>query len=75
MGKPEPEIRWTFNGDGIEKYKDRYILLNNKAHLVVTDVKSSDNGLLTCEARNNGGVSFKSVNIKVASKLLFFIHL
>ena len=71
MGKPEPEIKWTFNGDEIEKYKDRFLLLSSKTHLVITDIKSSDNGLLACEARNNGGVDTKSVNIQVASKSFF----
>ena len=65
MGEPTPEIIWTFNGKRVEEMGSRFLLLSLKTHLVITSVQKGDNGILTCQAKNIGGMDSKSLNLKV----------
>ena len=68
LGEPTPEITWTFNGKRVEELNDRFLLLSLKTHLVITNVKKGDNGLLTCQAKNSAGTDSKSLSIRVTCK-------
>ena len=54
-GRPEPQITWLKNTT----------LKGNSLSLFFTEITKEDEGLYTCRANNEAGVSTKDVNISV----------
>ena len=67
MGVPEPKIVWSLNGKTITG-DDRHLLLNGRTHLLITRVRTADNGDLKCSAVNTGGQDSKSIKLQVSCK-------
>jgi hypothetical protein len=58
VGKPEPDIRWLFNGQPIQIDNRHFIAKkDDKGHhtLIINDTNANDSGMYSCEAVNKAG--------------------
>ena len=52
-GNPSPTVTWTKDGESIDVSSRRLFLTANDRLLTLNDIRSSDDGLYACTARNS----------------------
>ena len=69
-GRPYPEVTWYINGYPVTNDATHKILVNESGSnsLMITNVSRSDNGVVTCVARNKAGETSFQCNLNVIEK-------